>query len=609
MPSITNGFAQVSFSIGAKDSSGNFTISASFYNSNALNSIGNVRLSCSLTDSSPWTQINVGTISPHGSKSGSTSIASGNTSSQTVYCYLLYTNSSSGYGGGYPVEGYVDPTPPFTKKTISVSPSTVVMGNAVNIYESSGVGVSSTTNTWRAGSGSGSFSTGSWNISPTTFEPLCPNAKSLSITFTVYSSGEGGSGSSSATITANVPSDYLPTADYTYDFINPQNNSLVAGFSSLRVTLNPYMTPDNNSASITSVTLSNVVTTNTAVTVNSFTQSGNVFTSSVLPTMTNVPSYTIQLVFSITDSRGNTIQYTTESFRVTNFIPPYCMITSLTRDSATTGTLHVYISTPSAPSLATVKVGNNTAVNVLNQLVRDSQNPEVYTLTYAITGLSSGNQYNVTFSFRNADMVTYGENAYAYTQLLSTMAMPISLYDNGTRMAVSFGEECADNYGQNVVINFAKDAYLRYVRNNVAYVEKVEDVFYSCPFPVGGIYISTDSTNPNTIWAGTTWSAIAEGRVLIGAGTGNDGTNSLTVDGGDTGGEYQHTLTINEMPSHTHPFSISNNPKFDVEQVSDGKTIRDDNQPDSYTTSATGGGQSHNIMQPYLGVYMWERTA
>lgn len=608
MPSITNNYISANFSISDKDANGNFTISATLYNSYS-SSIGRCRLSISLTGSSPWSKIGDVTISGGGSYSGSLTLSSGSTSAGTVYVYLLWGTQTSGPGGSYSVGAYVDPTPPFTKKTIAVSPSTLVMGNAVTISESSGVGVSSTTRTWYAGSSSGNFSLGQWTVSPTTFEPLCPNAKSISIKFRVSSSGEGGSGKSEATITATVPSDYLPTADYTYDFINPQNNSLVAGFSSLRVTLNPYMTPDNNSASITNVTLSNVVTTNTAVTVNSFTQSGNVFTSSVLPTMTNVPSYTVQLVFSITDSRGNTIQYTTESFRVTNFIPPYCMITSLTRDSATTGTLHVYISTPSAPSLATVKVGNNTAVNVLNQLVRDSQNPEVYTLTYAITGLSSGNQYNVTFSFRNADMVTYGENAYAYTQLLSTMAMPISLYDNGTRMAVSFGEECADNYGQNVVINFAKDAYLRYVRNNVAYVEKVEDVFYSCPFPVGGIYISTDSTNPNTIWAGTTWSAIAEGRVLIGAGTGNDGTNSLTVDGGDTGGEYQHTLSVNELPSHTHPFSIINNPKIKVSQVDADKGIRDDNQPDSYTTSATGGGQSHNIMQPYLGVYMWERTA
>ena len=603
MPSINDGVVSASFSISAKDSSGNFTISGTLTNLYNV-TITNPRLSISLNNSS-WTRLGPSSLGGYGTWSGSVTISSGNTSSQSVYIYLLRGSNTSGTGGTYTVDAYVDPTPAFTKKTIAVSPATVVMGNAVTISESSGVGVSSTTRTWSAGGSSGSFSTGQWTVSPNTFEPLCPNAKSLSIKFTVYSSGAGGSGSSSATITANVPSDYLPTADYTYDFINPQNNSLVAGFSSLRVTLNPYMTPSNNSASITNVTLSNVVTTNTAVTVNSFTQSGNVFTSSVLPTMTNVPSYTIQLVFSITDSRGNTVQYTTEAFRVTNFIPPYCMITSLTRDSATTGTLHVYISTPSAPSLATVKVGNNTAVDVLNQLVQDSQNPDIYTLTYNITGLSSGNQYNVTFSFRNTDMVTYGENAYSYTQLLSTMAMPISLYDNGTRMAVSFGEECADNYGQNVVINFAKDSYLRYIRNNVAYVEKVEDVFYSCPFPVGGIYISTDSSNPNTIWQGTTWSAIAEGRVLIGAGTGSDGTNSLTVDGGDTGGEYQHTLTVNEMPAHAHDWYPGNN-----ELVASGDVkVKEDNLRNATATSTVGGGQSHNIIQPYLGVYMWERTA
>lgn len=26
-----------------------------------------------------------------------------------------------------------------------------------------------------------------------------------------------------------------------------------------------------------------------------------------------------------------------------------------------------------------------------------------------------------------------------------------------------------------------------------------------CPFPVGGVYISTNPANPNTVWGGTSW--------------------------------------------------------------------------------------------------------
>ena len=96
-------------------------------------------------------------------------------------------------------------------------------------------------------------------------------------------------------------------------------------------------------------------------------------------------------------------------------------------------------------------------------------------------------------------MNSFGESDYVYSQLLSTMSMPLSLFDNGTRIAASFGEECADNYGQDTVINFAKDSYIRFIDGNSPVIEKVEHLFRSCPFPVGGIYMSVDSTTPSTL--------------------------------------------------------------------------------------------------------------
>lgn len=86
-------------------------------------------------------------LGSHRSGSGTRTIYSGNTSSQTVYCYVLYGSSTSGPGGGYSVEGYVDPTPEFVKRTLNISPTTQTMGKTLSISDSGGTGVTSVDHT------------------------------------------------------------------------------------------------------------------------------------------------------------------------------------------------------------------------------------------------------------------------------------------------------------------------------------------------------------------------------------------------------------------------------------------------------------------------------
>lgn len=118
-------------------------------------------------------------------------------------------------------------------------------------------------------------------------------------------------------------------------------------------------------------------------------------------------------------------------------------------------------------------------------------------------------------------------------------------------------------------------------------------------YPVGSIYISTSSTfNPQTAWGGT-WRKTASGRCLIGA---ND-----TYPLGTMGGEANHTLTVNEIPSHDHGLSHFRGSK-NIQHGGDFTSLIT-NGNKSYSTVETGGGQAHNNMQPYLAVYIWERTA
>jgi hypothetical protein len=116
-------------------------------------------------------------------------------------------------------------------------------------------------------------------------------------------------------------------------------------------------------------------------------------------------------------------------------------------------------------------------------------------------------------------------------------------------------------------------------------------------WPVGSIFISTVSTNPATLLGVGTWTAFGAGRVLVGFNGADSDFN--TAEG--TGGAKTHTLTIAEMPAHTHPVQI----------MSGGsETANGGNSNSSQgTTGSTGGGGAHNNLQPYITVYMWKRTA
>lgn len=172
-------------------------------------------------------------------------------------------------------------------------------------------------------------------------------------------------------------------------------------------------------------------------------------------------------------------------------------------------------------------------------------------------------------------------------------------------------------------------------------------------YPVGSIYMSVNSTSPATLFGGT-WEQIAGGRVLMGA------NSTYTL--GSTGGSATHTLSADEMPTHTHAGSsggagghshtlgsmnatgrvqahasaaIAQNEAsgvfsmpslggrnidtgggnsaggldFTLNRNFAGASSTVSNHTHTITVKNTGGGKAHNNMQPYLVVNIWKRTA
>jgi len=95
------------------------------------------------------------------------------------------------------------------------------------------------------------------------------------------------------------------------------------------------------------------------------------------------------------------------------------------------------------------------------------------------------------------------------------------------------------------------------------------------------------------------------GRTLIGSGT--LGTTGTTYNGGDSGGEEKHCLTVEEMPKHQHygfgeaykdwPFGTTG------DKGQKGTAGGEDSDNYFYNTSPSGGDSPHNNMPPYYVVH------
>ena len=132
---------------------------------------------------------------------------------------------------------------------------------------------------------------------------------------------------------------------------------------------------------------------------------------------------------------------------------------------------------------------------------------------------------------------------------------------------------------------------------------------FSMIYPVGSIYINAGvSTSPATLMGFGTWSRYGEGRVLVSQSVSDTEFDTL----GETGGSKTHTLSVSELPSHTHTHTVITGRSFSssignapVVQGSDNTILSTSDE----TTSSTGSGSAHNNLQPYIVVYMWRRTA
>lgn len=111
----------------------------------------------------------------------------------------------------------------------------------------------------------------------------------------------------------------------------------------------------------------------------------------------------------------------------------------------------------------------------------------------------------------------------------------------------------------------------------------------------------------NTTFSLASSLADAQNGTVITLSSDGSGVQTFTLTltartGGDTGGEENHAMSITELLAHTHPndYGVDSN----IAGVSGSASTNT-----GPITGSRGGNAAMNIMQPFITVYMWQRTA
>ena len=128
-------------------------------------------------------------------------------------------------------------------------------------------------------------------------------------------------------------------------------------------------------------------------------------------------------------------------------------------------------------------------------------------------------------------------------------------------------------------------------------------------YPIGSIYFTASAIQPGTSIGGT-WVRYAQGKCLFGVDDYDSDFSSVE----QIGGVKDVVLTEAQMPSHTHTL-VDNYRQL----TQNGAIYHNDlnhkvftaTTPGSAvdTTSATGGGQAHENLPPYIAIHIWKRIA
>ncbi len=470
-----------------------------------------------------------------------------------------------------------------------ISAGAVSLGSEMTVSLAKAAAGMTDTVTWQCGAQSGTIAENSaetvftWTP-PVSLARQAPGGTSVSITLTAATkNGDTDAGSSSVTVSCPIPDTVRPTVSVT---VSDETGYLAAFGSYVR---------SQSRARVATAAAGAYGSTITGISVTCGTLTGS--GESLLFALPNAGTVTVSV--TVTDSRGRTAAAEAQIY-VADYSPPAPGVTALYRcDASGNAAADGAWAKAELVCAVTSLSGQNTAACVLKYRVRGTESWTEKTVTApgsTVFPADTGSDYQVKLTASDSFTTVSGG-------ILSLPAAFALLDFDRTNKAVGIGQRAGTagtlSLGLPIKMggNRITDLGTPITNTDAASVDWVIKNVWAAVYPVGAIYISADSTSPASLFGGT-WAMITN-RFLLAAGD--------LYEGGTTGGEAAHTLTVSETPSHNHTINAWYGGIGDGAAVQRGWSGSTTNKP--ATTSSTGGGKAHNNMPPYFAVYMWQRVA
>lgn len=459
---------------------------------------------------------------------------------------------------------------------------------------------------------------------PTDWEKNIPDSTSGIATFTLETiSGSTSVGSKTVNATIKVRSGVVPSIG---TVSISDTNSICAGIgqyvqsqSKLKFSI---ATSGNQGSTITSVSTK----------FNGQTYSGSTFTTQAIQN-----SGTLSYTITVTDSRGRTATKS-GSINVVAYNPP--SLTNVSAKRANSG--YAVDESSGTYALLHFKVGFTSLSN---------KNVTSFYIQYRASGATSwtkvnswANNYTLNQDYKAGNLFTSTTATYEiafgvkdkfmsdYSWQIVTVTPTYTLINfgkdgksltffgqdanNPNRLTVN-GDLVSNKYKfSSVSENTSSTHVLVENGNEIQYRDwnKLVNSIKSAMYPVGSVYITYNNVNPGTFLGGT-WERFGQGRTLVGEGTGNDGSTSMSFTPNSSDGKYKNT--------HYHVTSFGWDMNAFYAGKPDGAKNNDYNRtsviPNGYIVSANSSATSQSRLnwtddrtisnvQPYIVVFFWRRT-